>query len=145
MSMRYDESLEAGGAFHRRFKGSFTPSGAGVSSASGANRGTNFSASHTGTTGVYRITLKNDLGDTLPFLRLISGKPTFQSESSYTVPTHVTIGDVSEANGTIDLIVWAESAGTQAKANVTASGVLRRINFDFTVAIEDMPGAGASA
>lgn len=145
MSVRREQMLGATGKMHWRFVGSFTPSGAGVSTASGANRGRNFTPSHTGTTGIYRITLLDDLGATLPFVRLIAANFTFQSENAYTTPTFVSGGAVSETGGTLDIIVWAESAGTLAKANVTASGVLRRINFDVIVAMDDIPGDGASA
>lgn len=144
MTHRYEQALEVG-KFHRHFNGSFTPSGAGVSSASGANRGVGFTPSHTGTTGVYRLSLLDALGSALAFTRLISCALTFQSENAYTTPTHCVVGAVNEANGTIDVLVWAESAGTQALANVTASGVLRRINFAITVAVDDVPGGGASA
>lgn len=145
MSIRRQPLEGAVGHKHFRFEGSFTPSGAGVSSASGANRGKNFTPSHSGTTGIYRITLKDDLGDTLPFVRLIKADVTFQSENAFTTPTFCQVGAVNESAGTIDIIVWSEAAGTLAKANVTASGVLRRINFDATVALEDIPGDGASA
>lgn len=144
MTIRSEQSREAG-KHTIRFKGSFTPSGAGVSSASGATRGTNFTPSHSGTTGIYRITITDDLGNTLPFTRLVSGTATFQSENAYATPTRVVLGAVSESAGTIDFIVWAETAGTQAKADVTASGVLRRINFDLDLAFDDGPGSGASA
>lgn len=145
MSIRREPLLGPVGRYATRFEGSFTPSGAGVSSASGATRGRNFTPSHSGTTGIYRISLLNDLGEAQPFVRLVKANVNFQSENAYTTPTHCHIGAVNEANGTIDIIVWAESAGTLAKANVTASGVLRRINFDVTVALEDMPGDGVSA
>jgi hypothetical protein len=146
MSIRYEMGTPAaGGKAYRRFRGSFTPSGAGVSSASGANRGTNFTPSHSGTTGIYRVTLTNDLGETLPFLRLVKAIVSYQQLNADTAPTFAVVGTVVEASGTVDIIVWAEGAGTLAKANVTASGVARRINFDFEIAIDDIPGDGASA
>ena len=140
---QYDISYELG-KMHKRFKGSFTPSGAAVSTAAGATRGVGFVPSYV-STGVYRVTLVDELGNALPFLRLIEANATFQAETAYTTPTQVMVGDVNPAAGTIDIVVWAESAGTQAKANVTASGVLRRLNFEAIVAFDDIPGVGASA
>lgn len=230
MSIRRNGLEGAVGCKHYRFEGSFCPSGAGVSSASGANRGKNFTPSHSGTTGIYRITLKNDLGDALPFVRLIRASAQFQAENAYTRPTQCEIGAVSESAGTIDIKVYDEAAplegsatfdagnladgagestdvtvtgaalgdwvevsfsldvqdlilegevsaantvtvrlqnesggavdlaegtlrvlvfpqsnGRKALRNITASGVLRRINFECTVALEDIPGDGASA
>lgn len=231
MSVRRQPVEGAIGHKHFRFEGSFCPSGAGVvaSTTSGAIRGSHFAASHSGTTGIYRLTLKDGLGDTLPFVRLIRAQAQFQAENAYARPTRVEIGAVSESAGTIDLKVYDEalplegsatydpgnlldgagatttvtvtgaalgdfvevsfsldlqgitltgyvsaadtvsvrfqnesggaldlasgtlrarvkpqSNGAKALRNVTASGVLRRINFELTVATEDIPGDGAS-
>jgi hypothetical protein len=230
MGIRRNRLEGAVGSKHYRFEGSFTPSGGAVSSASGATRGKNFTPSHSGTAGIYRITLKNDLGDVQPFVRLIRANANFQAENAYARPTECCIGAVNEANGTIDIKVFDEAAPLEGNAthdpanlvdgagvtttvnvpgaalgdyvvpsasvdlqgitvtayvsssnvvsvryqnetggaidlashtlrarvfpvtnglkqlrNVTASGVLRRINFEITVALEDIPGEGASA
>lgn len=133
MAYSYETALEHG-KFHRRFKGSFTPNGAAVSSAAGATRGTGFAPSWVAT-GVYRVTLEE------PFARLVAAKATFQAETAFATQYSVTIGDVNVANRTVDLILWTGGA----KADVAASGVLRRVNFELTVAVHDGPGSGATA
>lgn len=143
MSQQYDRSLEVGKG-HKHYHGSFCPSGAAVSTASGANRGAGFSPSYV-STGVYRVTLLDAFGTAFPFLKLISARAQYQQITADTSPTFCAVGDVNEANGTVDIVVWVEAAGTAAKTNITASGVLRRINFEIVVAYDDIPGAGASA
>lgn len=132
------ETCREHGKFHVRVKGSFALAGAAISTSSGAVRGTGFAASYV-STGVYRVTLEE------PFTRLISATANYQGATADTAPTAVTIGDVNEANRTVDLVVWVEGAGTLAKANVAASGVLRRLNFELIVATDDMQGTGAQA
>lgn len=127
------------GNHHRRIAGSFAPSGAGISSAAGAVRGTGFTPSHSGTTGIYRLTLAD------PFKQLIAGKASYQGLNADTAPINCQLGTVDPANRTVDIVVWTEATGTQAKADVTASGVARRINFELIVAVNDSLGSGATA
>ncbi len=122
------------GNFHSRISGSFTPSGAAVSSAAGATRGVDFTPSYV-TTGVYRITLADN------FKRIVSATFGYQGLTADSDDITIRLGDVNEANKTIDIIVLAAGA----KANVTASGVLRRIYFDLELSQSDALGSGTVA
>jgi hypothetical protein len=138
MGEPYFPALETGN-HHRRFVGSFAPSGAGISSAAGAIRGTGFTPSHSGTTGIYRVTLTEN------FKQLVGGSATYQGINADTAPINCQLGTADPANKTVDIICWTESTGTQAKADITASGVARRIHFEFIVAVNDSLGSGAVA
>ncbi len=137
MPFNYESSLEHG-KYGRRFRGSFAPAGAAISTAAGAVRGTGFTPSWVAT-GVYRITLDE------PFVRLLSANLTYQGNTADTSPTYLVIGDVNVSNRTVDIVVFVDAGQPAAKADIAASGVLRRINFELIVAVEDIPGAGASA
>jgi hypothetical protein len=137
LSQPFQNALEHG-QHHRRFKGSFAPSGAGISTAAGAVRGTGFTASYNGATGQYRVQLE------IPFKQLVAGKLTYQGLTADTTISELVLGDVNGAavgGGTIDINAFTSGS----KANITASGVARRINFEFVVAVNDSIGTGATA
>jgi hypothetical protein len=134
MAQSYETSKELGKG-HVRIKGAFTPNGAAVSTASGATTGVGFTPSYV-STGIYRLTLDD------AFLGLVSAPSlVYQQISSGTDLVHVQIGDVSVANKTIDIITYVAAA----KANITASGILRRIHFELHLALVDVPGSGIVA
>ena len=137
MAYAWEPSFEHG-KDGRRIRGSFTPSGAGLSVATGAIRGTGFSVAYV-STGLFRLTLDEN------FMQLIEGQCSYQGATADTSPVTVTLGDVVVANRTVDIQVWVETAGSLAKADITASGIARRINFDLTVGINDYVGTGSQA
>lgn len=137
LSQPYSPPLEHG-LHHRRFVGSFAPSGAGISTAAGALRGTGFTAKYNGATGKYQVQLE------VPFAKLVGGNVSYQGLTADTAASQLAIGDVNGAatgGGTIDINVFTSGS----LANITASGVARRINFEFIVAVNDALGTGASA
>lgn len=135
MAHNYEIAYEHG-KYGRRIRGSFTPSGAGVdTSTTGATRGTGFTPSYSGTVGIYRITLDE------PFVSAVAVLGNVQTENSMGTNYTCTPGTVDATNKTIDFQV--HNASTNALANITASGILRRINFEVVVAIDDVPGSGA--
>lgn len=115
-----------------RVCGSFLPNGASaVSTTYGA---VGWTVARTGT-GVFRVTM------TFPFAAFISvtlgltiDATTADQQlisSALTVPT-------SSANGYFDITYRLGATAT----DITASGVLRRINFDAVLALSDVPGNG---
>lgn len=135
MAHNYEIAYEHG-KYGRRFRGSFTPSGTGVdTSTTGATRGTGFTPSYSGTVGIYRITLDE------PFVSVVAALATVQTENSMATNYTCTIGTIDITNKTIDFQI--HNAATNALANITASGILRRINFEVVVALDDVTGSGA--
>lgn len=137
---KYD--LKTPGVKHFQVSGSFVPNGTTqLTNTRGTDVfGTGFSVSRTGV-GVFRITF------TLPFSNVISFVPGISTDD--TVDHYIRVAapvlPTSTANGYVDITHLSAadiSAARWAAADITASGVLRKIHFQAVLAESDVPGAG---
>lgn len=117
--------------------GSFLPNG---SSAVATKYGTGFTVARTGV-GVFRVTLTRPFAW---FVAVVAGI-TIDDVDAHQLPTSALTVPTASANGFFDIthLTAADVSTTDlAAADITASGVLRRIHFRATVAESDVPGAG---
>jgi len=132
---KYD--LQTPGVKHVQVAGSFVPNGTG---AIAATIGTGFSVARTGV-GVFRVTF------TVPFYNVVSLCVGFTTDDTTDHYLRVAspVLPTGGANGYFDvthLVAADVSAARWAAADITASGVLRKLHFQAVLAESDVPGAG---
>jgi hypothetical protein len=130
------------GARHFQVSGSFVPNGTTqLTNTKGTDVfGMGFSIARQGV-GVFRITF------TVPFANVVSFVAGLSTDD--TVDHYIRVASpvlpTSSANGYIDITHLSAadiSAARWAAADITASGVLRKIHFQAVLAESDVPGAG---